>query len=127
LPLQTHAQQQQQTIPAIGLVVFTVQGFLRSPVLAIIREELAQLGYVEDKNYFNTLVMYIHNNPKRHGFVDDFKEWTFTSYHEILSDEPTFLQRNEVLQWFGGKEAFIQLHEEYSKQKQEEDERWHIE
>ena len=83
--------------------------------------------YVEDKNYFNTLVMYIHNNPKRHGFVDDFKEWTFTSYHEILSDEPTFLQRNEVLQWFGGKEAFIQLHEEYSKQKQEEDERWHIE
>ena len=56
------------------------------------------------------LVRYIHRNPQKHGFVDDFSEWPYSSYQVSLSDKPTRIQRHDVLEWFGDRSGFIELH-----------------
>jgi REP element-mobilizing transposase RayT len=60
--------------------------------------------------YFAHLVTYIHQNPQLHGFVDDFREWPFSSYHAILSDQATRVQRDATLAWFGGRVGFLDCH-----------------
>jgi REP element-mobilizing transposase RayT len=60
--------------------------------------------------YFAHLVTYIHQNPQLHGFVDDFREWPFSSYHAILSDQATRVQRDATLAWFGGRVGFSDCH-----------------
>jgi hypothetical protein len=61
--------------------------------------------------YFVHLITYIHQNPQLHGFVDDFRAWSFSSYRAILSHQPTRLQRDTVLEWFGGREGFLDSHD----------------
>jgi len=56
------------------------------------------------------LVTYIHQNPQKHKFVEDYREWPYSSYHIIASSEPTFLKRQEVLDWFGGINSFEDAH-----------------
>ena len=46
---------------------------------------------VDNKNYFRQLIYYIHFNPQRHGFVKDFRDWKFSSYHSLLSACLNFL------------------------------------
>ena len=65
---------------------------------------------VSSDDYFTHLIMYIHHNPQKHGWVDDFRSWPHSSYPSFLSQEPTKLDRKEVLGWFGGLEAFIDCH-----------------
>ena len=60
--------------------------------------------------HFVHLVSYIHRNPERHGFVKDYRDWPHTSYRALLSNQPTRLRREELLEWFGGAAAFQQFH-----------------
>ena len=62
--------------------------------------------------YFAWLVVYIHHNPEKHGFVDDFRDWPYSSYHAHLSEQPTRLQREEVLGWFDGPQGFAMAHQQ---------------
>jgi len=71
------------------------------------------------------VVMYIHNNPQHHGFVQHFQEWPHSSYDDLIGDFPTFLQRETVLKWFGGRDRFIESHGTYVFNKQKE--KWIIE
>jgi hypothetical protein len=80
--------------------------------------------YVESVKSLTNVLMYIHRNPQHHGFVKDFRKWSYTSYQELISDKPTFLKREEVMEWFGGREEFIKAHEKYSGMSEEE---WMIE
>ena len=65
---------------------------------------------VDADTYFTQLVAYIHQNPERHGLVADFRDWPFSSYQAILSHAPTRVQRDEVLDWFGGRDNFVDFH-----------------
>ena len=56
------------------------------------------------------LVVYIHLNPQRHGFVDDFRTWTYSSYQAMVSAKPTRLRRDDVLGWFDGLDGFELSH-----------------
>ena len=47
--------------------------------------------------YFSRLVIYIHQNPQKHGFVSDFRDWPHSSYHTFLSAKPTHLKRDDVV------------------------------
>lgn len=62
--------------------------------------------------YFTRLIAYIHQNPERHGLIDDFQLWPYTSYRTILSQKNTYIQRERVLNWFGSKEAYHAYHQE---------------
>ena len=61
---------------------------------------------VTDEVYFARLVTYIHRNPELHGFVDDFRAWPYSLYDALCTEKPTRVQRDVVLDWFGGPEAF---------------------
>jgi putative transposase len=65
---------------------------------------------VDTDRYFTSLVVYIHRNPQKHGFVEDYRQWPHSSYRSILSDNPSRLQRADVLGWFGGQSGFVQAH-----------------
>ena len=65
---------------------------------------------VTSDGYFARLVRYIHLNPQKHGFVKDFRTYAYSSYPLILSDQPCFVERDKVLERFGGKNAFIEFH-----------------
>lgn len=56
------------------------------------------------------LVVYIHYNPQKHGFVDDFRSWPHSSFHALASTSPTHLRSDVVLQWFGGLPGFKMAH-----------------
>lgn len=66
---------------------------------------------VDSDRYFTTLIFYIHFNPQKHGFVDDFREWEWSSYAAMTTTAPTHVCRSEVLGWFGGREAFAVFHQ----------------
>lgn len=68
---------------------------------------------VNDNTYLTTLIMYIHTNAAKHGFVDDFIDYPHSSYHIHLSNGPTKLERKQVIGWFGSQSQFIQMHQEY--------------
>jgi len=66
---------------------------------------------VNSDMYLRRLVTYIHQNPQKHGFVTDFRDWPYSSYHAHLSDKATHLQREAVLAWFDGSEKFVMSHQ----------------
>ena len=61
--------------------------------------------------YTKRMVKYIHFNPVKHGFTDRVQEWRFSSFHSIISDKPSRLERERVLEWFGGREGFLAAHD----------------
>ncbi len=65
---------------------------------------------ITSEKYFQNLVVYIHQNPVHHGFTSDFRDYPWTSYGSIISTKPTKIHRETVLEWFGGKENFIDVH-----------------
>ena len=56
------------------------------------------------------LIFYIHYNPQKHGLIDDFKNWTWSSYQALVSGGKTKLMRKEVIELFGNKNAFEEFH-----------------
>ena len=62
---------------------------------------------------FWSVIAYIHQNPQKHKFVNDFRDWKWSSYGIIPGEKPTRLQRDIVLDWFGGKLGYWDLHQEW--------------
>ena len=68
---------------------------------------------ITDENQFWNVIAYIHQNPQKHNFVSDFRNWKWSSYNDILSNELTMVNRNEVLELFGGKQNFMELNSQW--------------
>lgn len=65
---------------------------------------------VSSEKYFQQLIYYIHNNPVHHGFVKQMSLYPWSSYETVISDKPTKLRREEVVEIFGDVENFIFYH-----------------
>lgn len=65
---------------------------------------------VNSDRYFTKLVHYIHFNPQKHGFVDDYRLYPYSSYQAIILDKSTNICKDAVLEWFQGKDNFQQIH-----------------
>jgi putative transposase len=68
---------------------------------------------VTSERYFARLAIYIHQNPQKHGLIDDFRTWPYSSYQALFSSRPTHLRRDKVLTWFGGLEQVESAHRYY--------------
>lgn len=64
---------------------------------------------VDEQDYFQNLVWYIHHNPTEHALVDDFTSYDWSSYQAILEPENAWLAADKLLHTFGGVPAFIQF------------------
>ena len=65
---------------------------------------------VTDDLYFMRLVHYIHNNPVHHHFCSSMEDWTYSSYQTMLSEKATNIEREIVLEWYGGALAYKEFH-----------------
>lgn len=61
--------------------------------------------------YFYNLITYVHRNPQKHGIVDDFRDWPYSSYDAILHDKPTRVSKTAVLEWYGDLKQFEEAHQ----------------
>ena len=59
---------------------------------------------------FTSYIWYLHKNAVHHRLAKVVGEWSYDSYQSLLSGVPTALLRNEVIDWFGGKQEFIEFH-----------------
>ena len=66
---------------------------------------------VEDEEYLMQLIAYVHLNPVKHGFADDFKHYKYSSYQAYLSEKPTRIEKNYILSLFGDKSNFEYWHD----------------
>ena len=55
------------------------------------------------------MILYINLNPVHHKFVVDLKNYQHSSYNAIISNKPTLIKRDEVLEILGGLNNFIHL------------------
>ena len=55
------------------------------------------------------VVIYIHRNPEKHGLVNDFRDWKYSSFDAFYSGI-NIIEKNEVLDWFGGLTEFENAH-----------------
>jgi putative transposase len=63
-----------------------------------------------NETYLLNLIQYVHLNPKHHLDIN-YKNFPFSSYQSIISDKPTKLLRNEVIQLFDSKDNFVYCHD----------------
>jgi len=66
---------------------------------------------VTDSSYFSRLLIYIHQNPQKHGLIDDFRRWPYSSYAILSGDQPTFIKRDVVTAWYGDINELLAAHE----------------
>ena len=66
---------------------------------------------VGTQEYFKNVIHYLNWNAVHHKLVSTPDQWDFSSYHTFLSQRPTKLAREEILQWFGGRDTFLRFHQ----------------
>src|SRR5690554_6272089 len=66
---------------------------------------------IDSDSYFSALIIYIHQNPIRHGFALNLMDWAYSSYRSYVAQKPSLLQREEVLGWFGSLERLQKDHQ----------------
>ena len=47
----------------------------------------AQDRCMRSKRHYLTTINYIHNNPVKHGYVDKWVEWPYSSFHWYLENK----------------------------------------
>lgn len=65
---------------------------------------------VDNSAYFRNLVVYIHRNPEHHRFVEDYRDYPWSSYGTLISTSKTNIQREKVIGWFNGEGKFVIKH-----------------
>ncbi len=56
------------------------------------------------------LIAYIHQNPQKHKFTNDFREWPYSSFHVLFSNPPAFINRGNVMKLFGTRRRWNANH-----------------
>jgi hypothetical protein len=67
---------------------------------------------IKNEGHFTHAVFYIHANPVKHGLISEFKTYPWSSYQMLVSDQPTRLKREMIMNWFGGRETFQESHDQ---------------
>jgi REP element-mobilizing transposase RayT len=67
---------------------------------------------ITSEEHLHHLIIYIHRNPQKHGFVADYRAYPFSSYQAMISNKRTQVQRETVLSWFDGYDHFVMCHEQ---------------
>jgi REP element-mobilizing transposase RayT len=74
--------------------------------------------WVDNESYLMSMIYYCHRNAQHHGFVNDFREWEFSSYNEIIKNDNSLVVAEKVIQRFGSISAFEDAHKIYSENKE---------
>jgi hypothetical protein len=65
---------------------------------------------ITSHDYLLQLILYIHNNPVKHGFTSVQADWKFSSFNEIVDSSETFVSKQEVISLFENTDNFMYAH-----------------
>jgi putative transposase len=65
---------------------------------------------VDDESYIMAMIYYCHCNAVHHGFVTDLRDWEFSSYHFIVTNDNSIVATAEVIKRFGSIARFEESH-----------------
>jgi len=68
---------------------------------------------VETEEDLKRLVFYIHYNPQKHGYINAYQDYHYSSYRAFNSDKPSKINRAFVLAWFNND--LIEFNEYHSE------------
>jgi putative transposase len=66
---------------------------------------------IDSRYYLKQAILYIHNNPVRHGFCERPVEYPWSSYITCITSKPTKLKREDVIDLFVDSVQFKEMHE----------------
>ena len=72
---------------------------------------------IDSDSYLIQVVAYIHRNPQKHGFTDNFRSYPYSSYHSIQSQKRTRIASQQVLAWFNTTQNFENYHQQFDDSK----------
>jgi hypothetical protein len=75
---------------------------------SMFQKRFRRIALTDHSHLLNTIA-YINTNAQHHGLVDKFQHWKYTSYHLVVSEEPSII-RSLVLSLFGSRYACIEFH-----------------
>jgi hypothetical protein len=65
---------------------------------------------ISDEIHLQQAIIYTHANAQKHGIVKDFRDYSYTSYCEVLAGFSGNVNVGKVMEIFAGKNQFIELH-----------------
>lgn len=65
---------------------------------------------ITDHDYLEYAIFYTHCNPEKHGIIENFRDYRYSSYKAIVSLAQTSINRNLVAEIYGGMESFVDYH-----------------
>lgn len=65
---------------------------------------------INNNRYLKRLVFYIHYNPEKDGFIEDFRQYKYSSYQALIKRGRSKLARNELFKIFGNIDDFKSYH-----------------
>lgn len=68
-------------------------------------------SFIHSHAYAIRLLIYIHQNPEKHGIIQDYRDWKWNSYHELIHKTPILIDSRDIFQLTGGRNAFLTLHQ----------------
>lgn len=89
---------------------------------SLFQHPFGRVPITTNRQFWN-VIAYIHQNPQKHRFVDDFRDWKWSSYGVLLSEKHTQLKRDVVMQWFGSRQEYLDLHRQWVS---DADARWFV-
>ncbi|WP_205945115.1 hypothetical protein [Pedobacter psychrodurus] len=66
---------------------------------------------ISDEVHLYQLIIYIHANTLKHNIYTEFQNYKWSSFQTILSEKKTILKREEVLDFFNGRNNFVKQHQ----------------
>jgi len=79
---------------------------------SLFQHPFGRIPVTSDRQFWS-IIAYIHQNPQKHKFAEDFREWKWSSYAALLSEKPTRLTRAAVLECFSGRQRYTELHAQW--------------
>ena len=71
-----------------------------------------KMKQIDDDLDLCKVIHYTHTNPVHHGFTKKMEDWPHSSFRYFLNNDKSFLERDKVLNLFGGLQAFKKYHEQ---------------
>ncbi|NEN22726.1 transposase [Cryomorpha ignava] len=66
---------------------------------------------ITNEDYLRAMILYVHLNPKHHGFTTDYRGYPHSSYRALISSKHSELKRTEIINLFEDLDNFIYCHQ----------------
>jgi putative transposase len=67
---------------------------------------------IKSEAHLQQAIIYVHANEQKHGLRKDFAESPYSSYRAILTQQDGIVASKYVIDFFGSKAAYYQIHKE---------------